>query len=72
MPESLEVTLARIEERQKSQDEKLDALAVNQKDMFKFVEEFHTFKGKVTLIGTAGMAIISIAVNWLFNKVGGE
>ena len=60
MPESVEVTLARIEERQKNQDEKLDVLALNYKDMLRFVEEFHTFKGQVKLIGTAGVGIVFV------------
>jgi len=71
MADSMEVQLARIEERQKSQDEKLDALADNQKAFFKAVEEFHTFKGQVKIMGTALVLIVSAGTNWLFKRIGG-
>lgn len=70
MAETVEVQLARIEERQKNQDEKLDALADNQKRFFAAVEEFHTFKGQVKIMGTALVLIVSAGTNWLFRQIG--
>lgn len=72
MPESVEVTLARIEERQKNQDEKLDAMAENHKELFKVVEEFHTFKGQVKVWGSVVVLGITLLKDAAMNFLTGN
>lgn len=70
MPDNPEVQIARIEERQKSMDEKLDILAMKQGDILKAVEEFHTFKAQVKIWGTVAMLGITFLKDALFKAFG--
>ena len=72
MPDSLETQVARIEERQKSMDEKMDLIFENQKEFRKEIEEFHTFKGKLTVWGSVFIVGITAGFNWFFKQLGGK
>lgn len=72
MPDSLEIIVARIDERQKSMDKKLDSVCENQKVMFKAIEEFHTFKGQVKVWGTVAMLGITFLKDAAFKMFGAK
>ena len=66
----MEVQIAEIRKDVAYLKEKADAIAENQKETFKAIEEFHTFKGQVKIMGTALVITATAFFNWLFKQIG--
>jgi len=70
MAETMEVQVARIDERVLNIDKKVDAIADNQKEMAKAVEEFHVFKRQVLVWGSVGLLIFGLFKDALLKLFG--